>query len=124
MVGIAAMAILIANMGLFGLVSLYISKRLKEFSVRKVLGASVKELSYQVTKGFIWVIIVASLLGAPLAFIMSNSLITSMYSYHFDDEAMPIILTFLILFAAVLITASSQILKAISVNPALQLRDE
>ena len=124
MVGIAAMAILIANMGLFGLVSLYISKRMKEFSIRKVMGASVKELSYQVAKGFVWVILIASVLGAPLAFLMSNSLITSMYSYHIDDHAAPIILSVVILFTAVLFTVSSQILKAIRVNPAMQLRDE
>jgi ABC-type antimicrobial peptide transport system permease subunit len=124
MIGIAAMAILIANMGLFGLVSLYISKRMKEFSIRKVMGASMKELSYQVARGFLWVILIASVLGAPLAFLMSNSLITQMYSYHFQDNAIPLLFTALILFLAVLITVSSQAFKAITVNPAKQLRDE
>ena len=40
MVAIACIAILISCMGLFGLVSLFIEKRMKEYSIRKVMGAS------------------------------------------------------------------------------------
>lgn len=124
MMGIAGLAILISSMGLFGLVSLYISKRMKEFSIRKVMGASLKELSYQVSKGFIWVMVIASILGAPLAFLMSNSLISSIYTYHLKLNAVPFIFTAAILLLTALITVSTQIIKAIGVNPAHQLRNE
>ena len=124
MMGIAGLAILISSMGLFGLVSLYISKRMKEFSIRKVMGASIKELSYQVSKGFIWVMVVASLLGAPLAFMMSNSLINSIYTYHLKMNAVPFIFTACILLLTALITVSTQLVKAVGVNPAHQLRNE
>jgi len=124
MKGIAGLAVLISSMGLFGLVSLYISKRMKEFSIRKVMGASVRELSYQVSKGFIWVMIIASILGAPLAFLMSNSLINSIYTYHLKMNAIPFIFTAGILLLTALITVSTQIVKAIGVNPADQLRNE
>ena len=124
MKAIAGMAILISSMGLFGLVSLYITKRMKEFSIRKVMGASMNEISYQVSKGFIWVLVIGSVLGAPLAFLSSKSVIESIYSYHVPLNIIPILFTACILLAATLITVSSQIMKAIRVNPANQLRDE
>lgn len=124
MVGIAGLAILIASMGLFGLVSLFIAKRMKEFSIRKVMGASIKEIGYQVSKGFIWVIVIASILGAPLAFLMSKSVIESLYSYHAPLNSVPLMLTATILIFTALVTVSTQILKAIGVSPAEQLRNE
>ncbi len=48
MVAIAIIAILISSMGLFGLVSLLISKRMKEYSIRKIMGASEKAISFQI----------------------------------------------------------------------------
>ena len=83
MMAIAVMVIIISSMGLFGPVSMYISKRLKEFSIRKVMGASIRELSYQVSKGFIWVILGATILGIPLAYFMSKSVITSFKAVFF-----------------------------------------
>lgn len=124
MSGIAGLVILIASMGLFGLVSLFISKRMKEFSIRKVMGASIKEIGFQVSKGFIWVIVLASVLGTPLAFFMTKSVVESIYSYHVPMNAVPFIFTALILIFTALITVSSQVLKAIGVNPAEQLRNE
>lgn len=124
MMGIAGLVILIASMGLFGLVSLFISKRMKEFSIRKVMGASLKEIGFQVSKGFIWLIIIASIFGAPLAYFMTKSIVESIYSYHVPMNAVPFIFTAMILIFTALITVSSQVLKAIGVNPAEQLRNE
>ena len=124
MTAIAGLAILISSMGLFGLVSLFISKRMKEFSIRKVMGASLKEIGFQVSKGFIWVIVIASILGTPLAFFMTKSIVESLYSYHVPMNAVPFIFTAMILMLTALITVSTQVLKAIGVNPAEQLRNE
>ena len=124
MMAIAVMAILIASMGLFGLVSLYISKRMKEFSIRKVMGASVNELSYQVSRGFIWVILGATIIGIPVSFFMSDAVISSLYTYHVPVNSIPFILTSCILLVTAVISVSTQLFKAIGVNPAQQLRDE
>ena len=124
MTAIAGMAILIASMGLFGLVSLFISKRMKEFSIRKVMGASLREIGIQVSKGFIWVMVIATILGTPLAFFMTKSIVESLYSYHVPLNAVPFIFTGMILIFTALLTVSTQILKAIGVNPAEQLRNE
>ncbi len=124
MIAIAGMAILISSMGLFGLVSLYISKRMKEFSIRKVLGASLKELGYQVSRGFMWVLIAGSITGIPFAFFLSESIIKSLYTYHVPIDFIPILFTTLILLATALITVSTQLSKAIGVNPVNQLRND
>lgn len=124
MTAIAGIAILISCMGLFGLVSLFINKKLKEFSIRKVMGASVKEITILVNKGFMWVIIISCIIGLPLAFLLTKAVIESIYSYHTPLNAIPYMLTMVILILTALTTVSSQILKAIKVNPAVQLRNE
>jgi ABC-type antimicrobial peptide transport system permease subunit len=124
MVAIASIAILISCMGLFGLVSLFINKKLKEFSIRKVMGASVKEITLLVNRGFMWVIIISSILGIPIAFFFSKEVIESIYTYHTPLNAIPYTLTAFILIFTALATVSSQIMKAIKVNPAEQLRND
>jgi ABC-type antimicrobial peptide transport system permease subunit len=124
MIGIAGFAILISCMGLFGLVSLFVTKKIKEFSIRKVMGASVKEIGVQISKGFMWVIVVACFIGAPLAYLMSSSTISSVYTYHVPMNALPFIVTGAILILTALATVSSQVFKAVKINPAEQLRDQ
>jgi ABC-type antimicrobial peptide transport system permease subunit len=124
MVAIACIAILISCMGLFGLVSMFISKRQKEYSIRKVMGASAKEITLLVNKGFMWVIIISSIIGVPLAYIMAKGVIESIFTYHTPLNVIPYLLTGSILILTALATVSSQILKAIKVNPAQQLRNE
>ena len=88
------------------------------------MGATQTEIGFQVSKGFIWVIIVASILGAPLAFLMTKSIIESIYSYHVPINAFPSLVTASILIFTALATVSTQIIKAIGVNTAQQLRNE
>lgn len=124
MVAIAGLAILISCMGLFGLVSLFVTKKMKEFSIRKVMGASVKEIGVQISKGFMWVIIVSCIIGAPLAYLMTASTISSIYTYHVPMNALPFIFTGIILIFTAFATVSSQVFKAVKINPAEQLRDQ
>lgn len=123
MIAIASIAILISCMGLFGLVSLFINKKLKEFSIRKVMGASGKEITLLVNKGFMWVIIISSIIGIPISYFLSKAVIESIFSYHAPLNAIPYTITAFILIITALITVSSQIMKAISVNPAEKLRN-
>jgi putative ABC transport system permease protein len=124
MVAIAGIAVLIACMGLFGLVSLFISKKVKEFGIRKVLGASSRNIGMLIGKGFAWVIVISTILGAPLAFLMSNSIVESLFKYHLPMNATPFVITGIILILTTILTISSQVFKALSINPAEQLRDQ
>ena len=63
----STLAIVISVLGLVGLVVFAIEQRIKEFSIRKVLGAKVRQLMMLVYKEFVWLILLAFLLATPLA---------------------------------------------------------
>ena len=64
------LAVLIACMGLFGLVSFTTEKRTKEIGVRKVLGASIVSIILLITKEFTKLVMIAFLLAGPVAYFM------------------------------------------------------
>ncbi len=69
----AGLAIFIACLGLIGLASFTAERRKKEVGIRKVLGASSMELVYLLSKEFTWIVVVAFLIAAPVAWmIMQN----------------------------------------------------
>ena len=119
----AALAILIACIGLFGL-SIYTAKqRTKEVGIRKVLGASVTQVALLLSKDFIVLVAVAILIASPLAWITVNKWL--------QDFAYRINISWWIFFvaglAAVLIavaTVSFQAIKAAIANPVDSLRTE
>jgi ABC-type antimicrobial peptide transport system permease subunit len=63
---LAFLAISIASMGLFGMVVFTTETRLKEISIRKVLGASEEKLVYLLSKGFLFLLCLAALIALPL----------------------------------------------------------
>lgn len=64
----AAMAIGISVLGILGLSAFMVEERMKEFSIRKVLGATIHQLTFIVNKGFILPILMSFALAAPLAY--------------------------------------------------------
>ena len=65
-------AIIISCLGLFGLASFTAEQRTKELGIRKVLGASVSNLVMLLTKDFTWLVLVAFIIAAPVAFYFLN----------------------------------------------------
>ena len=63
----AALAIFISCIGLAGLVSFTIEKRIREISVRKVLGASVQQILAMISKEFLSLVLIAFLITLPVA---------------------------------------------------------
>ncbi|MEQ8712068.1 MAG: FtsX-like permease family protein [Cyclobacteriaceae bacterium] len=121
---IAGLAIVLACLGLFGLLSFNISRRLKEFSVRKVLGAQSVEIIRVAGKEYVWVLTTAFLLGAPAGFFMITQLINMIYPDPKQAGALPFIIAVLIVLVTVVITISGQIIRATRVNPSENLRAE
>ncbi len=117
-------AILLSCMGLYGLVSFNISKRLKEFSLRKIMGASAWSIFKQINKGFIVILIVAILLAAPLTYVLMSNLIASIYEYYEPLNIMSFGLAFIVLLFTVLLTVTVQIIKVFKTNPVDALRNE
>ncbi len=117
------LAILIACMGLFGLALLSVTRRTKEIGIRKVMGASVTGIASLVSREFAVLVIVASVLAAPLAWWgMSRWLET----FAFQIELGPGVFILASLAALVIAigTVSVHSIRAAHINPADTLRYE
>ncbi|NII25222.1 FtsX-like permease family protein [Pseudoflavitalea sp. X16] len=117
------LAILISCLGLYGLVSLMAAQRTKEIGVRKVLGASLQQLLVLLTSSFLKLIVLASLIALPLAWIAMHEWLSS-YAYHISLAwwmfLLPVVLIVLIALAVV----GQQVVKAALANPVTALRTE
>jgi putative ABC transport system permease protein len=117
------LAILVACLGLFGLAALMVTKRRKEISVRKVLGASVPRLVALLTKDFAQLVLVAFVVAAPVAYVLMSRWLQG-FAYRVDfGLGLFAGAGLLALFVAV-VTVSTQTLRAARIDPAQALRSE
>lgn len=121
---ISAIAIVLACLGLYGLLSFNVQGKLKEFSVRKVLGAQPKALIKIVSKQYFWVLFISFLIGAPLGAFGMISLVISIFPDHESVTAFPFVVAMTMILITLIVTVAGQINKAIKVNPADLLRTE
>jgi ABC-type antimicrobial peptide transport system permease subunit len=79
----AVLSLTIGCLGLFGVVSFVCVRRTKEVSVRKVLGASITNILYLLSREFILLVIVAFAIAIPLGWYVMNEFLQR-YTYHVD----------------------------------------
>ncbi len=116
-------AIFIACMGLFGLSAINAINRTKEIGIRKVLGASVKNIAFTLSSGFMKIVTIAIIIATPLSYwIMSKWL--EDFAYRIDISWWMFVLVGAIAFIIALVTTSFQTIKAAVVNPVDSLRAE
>ncbi len=118
------MAVLLSVIGLFSLVSLNLIKRMKEIGVRKVLGATVEHITMRVSKEFLIILSIASILGCISGYYLTELLMGSIWAYYVPMNLWPFIISVGILFVASALTISGKVIRAASVNPAEILKDE
>ena len=125
MIFTSVLATILAAMGLFGLVSLKVASRFKEFSIRKVMGANIGTLARNLNLEFIWLLIISFFIGGPLSYYLLVNLFNSIYGiYHIEVQIWYVFLGFLILLLTCTMTVSSQLLRVLSLNPVESLRNE
>lgn len=107
--------ILVALLGLFALSTLTIQQRLKEVAIRKTLGASVKEIMFQLIRSFIKVICISSIFLIPIGYYFMRIWLDN-FEYRIDMPILPYIITPLILIAMVLIVVSLKAYNATKVD--------
>lgn len=124
MVGImAGLAILISCLGLFGLASFSTEKRIREIGIRKILGASVNDIVFLLSKHFIGPVLIANVIAWPAAWLALHRWIQD-YAYRVAISWWVFVAAGV---AAVLIalgTVSSLTIKAATNNPVKNLRTE
>jgi putative ABC transport system permease protein len=119
----AVLAIIIACMGLFGLVAFSAAQKTKEIGIRKVMGATVPGIVLLITKDFIRLVLIAVAVGLPLAYWLMNSWLQG-FAYSVSVGIGPIALAFVTVTLIAFVTAGVQALQAALANPVNTLRNE
>ena len=119
----AALAIFIACIGLFGL-SIYTARqRTKEIGIRKVLGASVTQLTMLLSEEFILLVVIAIIIATPLAWLLTNKWLED-FAYRINISGWIFFIAGMIAILIALATVSVQAIKAAIANPVRSLRTE
>lgn len=120
--GLAAiLTVFIACLGLFGLASFIVEQRSKEISIRKVLGASVKDVLLMLSRQFVLQVLIAFLIAAPLAWWFMQDWLNN-FAYKVGVNAGILLGAGLICLVIALLTVSYSSLKAAHANPADTLK--
>ena len=106
----AFIAILIASLGLFALVSFTIQGRMKEIGIRKVLGASLSQLSWVLLKDFFILLAVAFVITVPVNYYLNNKWLES-FAYSAPSNALNYGSALLISVLMALLTVSYHIFR-------------
>lgn len=119
----ASLAILIAGLGLLGMIVYALEQRTKEIGIRKVSGASVFDILKLISRGYTQLIIIAFVIAAPLAYWMMQQWLGD-FSYKIEPSVWIFILTGLgTLLISIMITSYHSV-KAALTNPVDVLKDE
>ena len=122
-VSFAALAVVIACLGLVGLSSFTAERRTKEIGVRKVLGATVPNLFRLLCNEFFWLVVVANVIAWPVAYTAMSRWLDD-FAYRADLNWMPFILAGALAMAIALLTVGFQAVRAATANPVESLRTE
>ena len=108
---------------LFGLAAFNAQKRTKEIGVRKVLGATVGQISYRLTVDFLKLVGIAILISLPIGWFAMNKWLED-FSYRIEIGIGVFLFATILAIAIAIITVSYQSIKAAIVNPVKSLRTE
>lgn len=117
-------ALFLSVTGLFTLVSLNIIKRLKEIGVRKVLGASVGNISRIINTHFVIILAIASIVGGYSGMLLSDLLMGSIWEHHQPSTLITAFMSCLLLLAACVVSVATITYKTAKMNPVDVLRSE
>jgi putative ABC transport system permease protein len=122
-ISFAVLAIFIACLGLFGLATYIAEQRTKEIGIRKVLGASVGSVVNMLSKDFIILVLIASVIAFPIAWWAMHNWLQD-FAYRITIGWWIFLAAGAIAFLIAFITVSSQAIKAALANPVKSLRTE
>ena len=116
-------AILIGCLGLYGLITFATVQRTKEVGIRKVLCAPLTSIVYMFSKEFIWLILIAFVIAAPLAYYAMNNWLQN-FAYHINISAGIFVVAIIVSIVIAGFTIASQTIRAALANPVKALRTE
>jgi len=120
---ISFLAIFISSLGLLGMATYATETRIKEISIRKVLGSTDGSLVFLLSKGFILVLVIAILIAVPSAYFLNNLWLEQL-AYHVSVDGFVIAMGIFILILFGGLTIGSQTWRATFVKPVENLKGE
>jgi putative ABC transport system permease protein len=121
---LAITATFLSLIGMYNMVSLDTNRRTKEIGIRKIQGAPVHLIMFLVSKKFLIVLLIASLLGCAGGYYLSNALMGSIWQYHVEIKTGILVMSALIMIIATCLTIIFKITRAALRNPVESLRYE
>ena len=121
----SSLTLIIACLGLLGLISFTTEQRTKEVGIRKVNGASVGAIVRLISKEFIILIAIASVIAIPLSYYFMNNWLQSFaYKIVLSEQVHLFVTSILAAFIITMITVGYHTIKAATANPVNALREE
>ncbi len=108
--------ILVSMLGIFSMAAYISAKRMKEFGIRKVLGASVSQIFTLHLGYFVWLMLISNLVAIPFAYWLIQNWLST-FAYRTDLTYFPFLLVGLISLILVIVSGSFSALKAGRTNP-------
>ncbi len=119
----AFIAVALASLGLYGLITLNVAGRKREFSIRKVLGGGTKDIARNISNQYMILFGVALALGSPLGYFVTKILL-GIFPYHMSMNFTGVVIAVVCLIAVLTITVFTQVRKVSKENPVLGLKVE
>jgi putative ABC transport system permease protein len=117
------LAILVTCLGLLGLMTFIVTQRTKEIGIRKVLGASVMNITTMLSKDFLKLVIIAIVIASPVAWYFMNHWLQD-FAYRINIGWYVFLITGIAALLIAFITIGFQSIKAAMANPVESLRTE
>ena len=119
----AVIAVLIASLGLFGLVAFTTEQRTKEIGIRKVLGASINQVLVLLSKEFLFLVCVAFIISIPVTWWAMHNWLNN-FAYRINISWLTFLVAGLLAMLIALLAISFLAIKAAIANPVKSLRTE
>ncbi|WP_149274588.1 ABC transporter permease [Pareuzebyella sediminis] len=119
----ALLTILVACLGLFGLVTFTAEQRFKEIGIRKVLGSSVPQIMGMLSKDFLKLVGLSFLVAFPLGYYLMDKWLQG-FAYRIEIQGWLLALAALVTLCIAFLTIGWKSYRAATMNPVKALRDE
>jgi putative ABC transport system permease protein len=119
----SSLTIFIACIGLLGLSAFTANQKASEISIRKIVGASVKDILGLLSKLYLKLLLVSCLVAAPITYYLFSNWLNT-FSYRIEMDWWMIVVPCLIVFLTAIVTTSFYTIKAALISPVQFLRSE
>lgn len=119
----SVLAIIIASLGLFGLATFTANKRIKEVGIRKILGSSVRQVVFLLSRDLLKPVVIAALIAIPLGYMAMRAWLRN-FAFQTELNWWIFLLAAIITFLIALVTVCFKAIRAAKSNPVLTLKAE